>query len=131
MATGKITFIEPAVPPTYQSKWGLMHAHQVTFADGNKYQFSSKGEFKKSVGDEIEYEVTNAQYKTAKLINNFNPMNNNGQTMSPRNSSTNDWILLQVCYKENMQAYAKENKDIVMKETENDFNELKRIFQQQ
>lgn len=129
MATGKITFIEPAIPPTYQSKYGVMHAHQVTLADGNKYQFSSKGDFKKSVGDDIEYEVTNAQYKTAKLINNFNPMNNNGQTMT-RTGTTNDWILLQVCYKENMQAFAKENKDIVMKETANDFNELKRIFQQ-
>tara|TARA_Y100001937_G_scaffold70668_2_gene96187 strand:- start:4778 stop:5167 length:390 start_codon:yes stop_codon:yes gene_type:complete len=129
MATGKITFIEPAVPPTVQLRYGLMHAHQVTLADGNKYQFLSKGDFKKSVGDDIEYEVTNAQYKTAKLINNFNPMNNNGQPMT-RTGSTNDWILLQVCYKENMQAFAKENKDIVMKETAKDFNELKRIFQQ-
>tara|TARA_S200002703_G_scaffold152630_1_gene153234 strand:- start:149 stop:544 length:396 start_codon:yes stop_codon:yes gene_type:complete len=131
MATGKITFIEPAIPPTYQSQFGLMHAHQVTFADGNKYQFSAKGNFKRNVGDEIEYEVTNEQRRTAKLINNYVPPSANTEAISnSRNVNTNDWILLQVCYKENMQAFAKENKDIVMTETANDFNELKRIFQQ-
>ena len=128
MATGKITFIEPAIPPTYQSRFGLMHAYLVKFADGLEFQFSAKGNFKRNVGDEIEYKVTNETAKTASLITNFEPTNSDVQT-NQKNGGMNLSILLQVCYKENMQAYAKDNKNCVLKETEADFYELIEIFE--
>ena len=37
-------------------------------ANGNNYQFLAKGEFKKQVGETIDFEITNEQYNTAKLI---------------------------------------------------------------
>ncbi len=97
----------------------------VTFADGQQWKFLAKGEFKKKIGETVEYKVSNEEYKNASFIaeprSNFN---NNGS----RPASTNDSILLQVCYKENMQAFAKENKDSVMSETEKDFIALKQIL---
>jgi hypothetical protein len=97
----------------------------VTFADGQEWKFLAKGEFKKKIGDTVEYTIKNEQYKNAAFVAEPRPnFNNNGS----RPASTNDSILLQVCYKENMQAFAKENKDSVMSETEKDFIALKQIL---
>tara|TARA_B100001059_G_C17834285_1_gene586846 strand:- start:269 stop:652 length:384 start_codon:yes stop_codon:yes gene_type:complete len=97
----------------------------VTFADGQEWKFLAKGEFKKKIGDTVEYIIKNEQYKNAAFVAEPRPnFNNNGS----RPASTNDSILLQVCYKENMQAFAKENKDSVMSETEKDFIALKQIL---
>ena len=62
----KITQIEPK--GTYTNASGTFNKYQVYLANGNNYQFLAKGEFKKQVGQEIDYEVTNEQYNTAKLI---------------------------------------------------------------
>ena len=43
-------------------------------------------------------------------------------------ATTNDSIILQVCYKENMQAFAKDNRDSVIQKTEEDFISLKNIL---
>lgn len=123
MKTGTIKTIEPAIPPTYESAYGTMNSYRIGFADGTQYKFAAKGDFKKNIGDTIEFEVTNEQYKNAKMINNFKPMK-----AQERSASTNDSILLQVCYKENMQSFAKDNKDIVIDETIKDFNELKQFL---
>lgn len=97
----------------------------VTFADGQEWKFLAKGEFKKKIRDTVEYTIKNEQYKNAAFVAEPRPnFNNNGS----RPASTNDSILLQVCYKENMQAFAKENKDSVMSETEKDFIALKQIL---
>ena len=64
----KITQIEPK--GTYTNASGTFNKYQVYLANGNNYQFLAKGEFKKQVGQEIDYEVTNEQYNTAKLIYN-------------------------------------------------------------
>ena len=62
----KITQIEPKV--TYTNASGTFNKYQVYLANGNNYQFLAKGEFKKQVGETIDFEVTNEQYNTAKLI---------------------------------------------------------------
>jgi hypothetical protein len=62
----KITQIEPK--GTYTNASGTFNKYQVYLANGNNYQFLAKGDFKKQVGQEIDYEVTNEQYNTAKLI---------------------------------------------------------------
>ena len=46
-------------------------------AKGKEFQFLAKGEFKKSVGDLVDYKVTNEEYKTAKLEYNPLPTVNN------------------------------------------------------
>ena len=49
-------------------KHGTFTKSLITLANGNAYTFLSKGEFKKDVGDVIDYEVTNEEYGTAKII---------------------------------------------------------------
>jgi hypothetical protein len=85
MATGTIKFIE------HEGQWqhasGTFEVYKITFNDGQQFKFNAKGEFKKNVGDTIEYQVTNTQYNTAKLIYpkpqvqvNYAPQNNGGRS---------------------------------------------------
>ena len=46
---------------------GTFKKYKVTFDDGKEYSFLAKQEFKKQVGETIEYEITNEKYQTAKL----------------------------------------------------------------
>ena len=62
MKKGKVQFIEP------DGMFKELTKNKVTLADGQQFTFFSKGDFKAKVGDEIEYEVTNAQYGNAKLF---------------------------------------------------------------
>lgn len=62
----KITEVRPK--GTAQLKHGTFTKSEVFLANGNSYTFLSKGDFKKKVGDVIDYEVTNEEYGTAKLI---------------------------------------------------------------
>ena len=64
----KITQIEPK--GTYTNASGTFNKYQVYLANGTNYQFLAKGDFKKNVGDTIDFEITNEQYNTAKLIYN-------------------------------------------------------------
>jgi len=70
MKTGKITNVEPS--GTFESYGSTLTRNKVTLATGEVYTFNSKGQFKKNVGDEIEFEVVNEQYGNAKLIYNPN-----------------------------------------------------------
>jgi len=70
MKTGKITNIEPN--GTFESYGSILTRNKVTMATGETFTFNSKGAFKKNIGDEIEFEVTNEQYGNAKLIYNPN-----------------------------------------------------------
>ena len=72
----KITQIEPK--GTYTNASGTFNKYQVYLANGNNYQFLAKGEFKKQVGETIDFEVTNEQYNTAKLIYNKPIQSTNG-----------------------------------------------------
>ena len=49
-------------------KHGTFQKSEVFLSNDNSYTFLSKGEFKKKVGDVIEYEVTNEEYGTARLV---------------------------------------------------------------
>tara|TARA_R110002049_G_scaffold186971_4_gene355203 strand:- start:1126 stop:1554 length:429 start_codon:yes stop_codon:yes gene_type:complete len=131
---GKIVAYQP--DGTAEIRGSMYNRYKVTFADGNQFKFLNllnlpkhNGEFKKKIGEEVEYKIINEQYKNASFITpppqTTNNYSNNTQN---RPISTNDSILLQVCYKENMQAFAKENKDSVMSETEKDFIALKQIL---
>jgi hypothetical protein len=122
--TGKITSYKP--DGTAEIKGMTFNKFIVTFADGNDYKFLAKGEFKKQVGEEVQYQVTNQEYKNAKFVYEEKP--NFSAQSSNRAVSTNDSILLQVCYKENMQAYGKDHRDFVMQYTEQDFLSLKNIL---
>jgi hypothetical protein len=62
----RITQIEPK--GTYTNASGTFNKYQIYLANGNNYQFLAKGDFKKNVGDDIDFEVTNEEYKTAKLV---------------------------------------------------------------
>ena len=62
MKKGKVQFIEP------DGMFKDLTKNKVTLADGQQFTFFSKGNFKANVGDEIDYEVTNAQYGNAKLV---------------------------------------------------------------
>ena len=82
--TGKIKFIEPR--GEYTNASGTFDKYQVTFDDGKAFQFLARGEFKKQVGDMVDYTVTNEEYKTAKLVYNPPPQNNNREQLIVRQS---------------------------------------------
>lgn len=72
MKTGKITHIDP------EGQWNGLQKYKVTFADGLQYTFFAKGTFKRNIGDEITYEVSNAEYKNAKLLPDTRKQNDYG-----------------------------------------------------
>ncbi len=63
---GKIKFIQEK--GEWSNSSGTFNKFQVTFDDGQSFQFLAKGDFKRKIGDECEYEITNKQYGTAKLV---------------------------------------------------------------
>jgi len=90
---GKIVAISPN--GEYTNKFGqLITKFKVTFADDKQYTFGSKtADFKSKIGDEIDYEVVNEEYKNAKIIYD-KPSN-----MRTMNFDTNRSILRQVAFK--------------------------------
>ena len=95
MKTGKITHIEPS--GTFESYGNTLTRNKVTLATGETFTFNSKGAFKKNVGDEIEFEVTNQQYGNAKLIYNPNPTPafNKPTVSSEKNNDVQKFIIRQ------------------------------------
>lgn len=92
----KITHIQPK--GTWSNTSGTFNKYQVSLANGNSYSFLAKGEFKKKVGEEIEYEITNKEYNTAKIVypkpqNSYTPQNNS------KPLDTHNSILRQVAFK--------------------------------
>ena len=141
MKTGKITFITPKGKgsPFIDNETGeevVLDNYTIGFADGKQWKFKARGEWKYPVGSEIEFEVSNEKYGTArkaKLIKEFQPTQSNPivrETLTAKGTgySTNDSILLQVCYKENMAAFAKDYKEEVIEYTKQDFLELKQFL---
>lgn len=66
MKTGKITFITP--DGSFENRGQVLNRYKVTLATGEVYTFNAKGDFKRQVGDEIQFKITNEQYNTASLI---------------------------------------------------------------
>ena len=63
--TSKITHIEPK--GVWSNGTNTFQKYQVSMANGDSPTFLAKGEFKKSVGQDITYEK-NEKYHTAKMI---------------------------------------------------------------
>ena len=70
--TGKITFIQQ------EQDYDQNQCYSLTFANGQTFKFYQlkelngvkRTEFHKKVGEEIEFEISNAKYNTAKIISN-------------------------------------------------------------
>jgi len=90
---GKIIAITPN--GEYTNKFGkLITKFKITFADDKQYTFGFQSpECKYNIGDEIDYLVTDENYKNAK-IDYPKPSN-----MKPMNFDTNRSILRQVAFK--------------------------------
>jgi hypothetical protein len=135
MKTGKITYVQHlgkgnAFIDNQTGEEVILEKYKVTLADGVEWNFNAKGEWKYPIGSEISFEVSNEKYKYAKgakLIQAQEIPLSSGKTTS-RTINTNDSILLQVCYKENMQAFAKDNEEIVIPRTKDHFKELKEFL---
>ena len=65
MKKGKITHITPR--GEYTNASGTFNKYQVRFDDGQEFQFLARGEFKRKIGDDIFYSITNEEYKTARF----------------------------------------------------------------
>ena len=60
--------------------WNGLTKYKVTFKNGKQYTFFAKGDFKFSVGSEIRYEVTNEEYKNARIpLEEYKQEDNNEQ----------------------------------------------------
>ena len=53
---------------TYSNGHQQFNKFQVSFENGDILNFLAKGDFKKSVGELCEYEITNEQYNSAKVV---------------------------------------------------------------
>jgi len=119
--------------------------NEVTFKHGEKIKFFTKKTAKNPEGDfevvlgidksdlnghTFEYELSdkgNGKIKKAPEDFAKKPYGG-GNNFTARNNSTNDSIMLQVCYKANKEAYAKDNADLVWKYTEEDFDKMRSIL---
>lgn len=131
-----VKFIEPAIPPTYVGREGqTLNSWLVGMNDGTQYKFSSIGNFKYPIGSQIEFDVRgsdNHPIKTASKVTSYPPTPKTyGSTMSKfqgNAGSKDDFILLQVCFKECMQAYGKDYEHLVLQKTEEFFDGIKEIY---
>ena len=89
MKTGKIKYIDG------DGEWNGLQKFKVTFADGERFTFFSKGNFKGNIGDEIKFEVSNAERGTAKLIRE----NSFGAPKQAGGGSKDELIMRQTCIK--------------------------------
>tara|TARA_B100000902_G_C27307271_1_gene916256 strand:- start:1125 stop:1553 length:429 start_codon:yes stop_codon:yes gene_type:complete len=124
---GKIVAYQP--DGTAEIRGSMYNRYKVTFADGNQFKFLNllklpkhNGEFKKKIGEEVEYKIINEQYKNASFITPPPQTTNNySSNTQNRTISTNDSIMFQVCYKANMEVFGSDYRDSVHKYTEEDF----------
>ncbi len=118
MKQGKIKNIEP------NGKWNDKSKYKVTFDNGDAYTFFALGDFKFKVGDVISYEVTNAEYKNAKI-----PKDQYERNVPPTTNYTdkNDLIIRQTCIKASAHYNAQRNVgvDTLINEAELMFNWIK------
>lgn len=96
MKTGKITHIDQG------GQWNGLTKYKVTFADGNQYTFFAKGNFKFSIGETINYEVTNEEYRNAKIqLDSYKKENTPAPAIKANysGSSKDELIIRQTCIK--------------------------------
>lgn len=108
MKTGKIKHIDP------NGLWNGLTKYKVTFADGGQYTFFAKGNFKFNIGDDIKYEVTNQEYKNARI-----PQDQYKEEVVEETSpkavyvDKNDLIIRQTCVKASSELNAGKGTDVV------------------
>ena len=108
MKTGKIKHIDP------NGLWNGLTKYKVTFADGEQYTFFAKGNFKFKIGDDIKYEVTNQEYKNARI-----PQDQYKEEVVEETSpkavyvDKNDLIIRQTCVKASSELNAGKGTDVV------------------
>jgi hypothetical protein len=68
-----------------------LNKYKVTIDDNKTLTFFAKAEFKKSVGDSLNYEITNEKYNVGKLL-----MDNPNYGIK---KNTNEMIIRQTCIK--------------------------------
>jgi|TARA_R100000482_G_scaffold118401_1_gene62451 hypothetical protein len=110
MKTGKVTSIVGDGTYKELNKW------KVNIDNGDSLTFFSKKEFRKSVGDVIQYEITNEKYGIGKLAQD-----------KPAFVSKDDLILRQVAFKGAIELATTEKitLDAIEQYTNNFFNILK------
>lgn len=102
MKTSKITHVELASPPTWANpKDGtVFNRYAVNFANGERYTFLARGQFRKAVGEDAQYQVKNEDMKTAKLMTEMNkqqfkPQVYNKSNTGGKNDETQTLIIRQ------------------------------------
>lgn len=93
METSKVTVITEA------GDWNGMQKYKVSLANGKQLTFLAKGNFKANVGDSINYQITNEQYQTAKLLGKAEV-----KVAAPADVQTS--IIRQTCLKASAEFYA-------------------------
>ena len=116
MLTSKITHIEPK--GVWSNGTTTFQKYQVSMANGDSPTFLAKGEFKKSIGQDITYEK-NEQYNTAKMIQDK-------PTFTPKSQQKSDdvqtYIIRQSMLKAAVDYHAGQPVDV------NDIMETARVF---
>jgi len=116
MKTGKIKNIDP------NGLWNGLTKYKVTFADGQQYTFFAKGNFKFKIGETIAYEVTNDEYKNARIpqdqykeevVEDSNPRVFNNYAPKAEYVDKNDLIIRQTCVKASSEFNSRRKVDVV------------------
>ena len=129
MATIRTSTIR-AISPS--GEWNGMDKYLVTMADGIGYTFFWKqGEpFPKNLNEEVQFEVTNEQYKNARFAKAYSGYQKPYQKSYPSNqpqatpsTSKDDLIVRQTVIKSAAELHARSgNIDLVLQDAENMFN---------
>ncbi len=111
MKTGKIKHIDP------NGLWNGLTKYKVTFADGAQYTFFAKGNFKFNIGETIAYEVTNQEYKNARIPQDQYKEEvveeTNTNISKYHTFDKNDLIIRQTCVKASSELNAGKGTDVV------------------
>jgi hypothetical protein len=121
-----------AISPNGQ--WNGMDKYLVTMADGIGYTFFwKKGEaFPKSLNEEVEFEVTNEQYKNARFNKGYQkpyqkPYEKTYQPQGTPSTNKDDLIVRQTVIKAASELHSRSgNIDLVLQDAENMYNWINR-----
>jgi len=108
MKTGTIKHIDP------NGVWNGLTKYKVTFADGQQFTFFAKGNFKFKIGEQIKYEVTNEEYKNARIPQDQYKDESEDVTQTKAvYVDKNDLIIRQTCVKASSEFNAGKGTDVV------------------
>jgi hypothetical protein len=126
MATIRTSTIK-AISPI--GEWNGMDKYLVTMADGVGYTFFwKKGEaFPKNLNEEVQFEVTNEQYKNARFAKAYSGYQKPYQPQATPSTSKDDLIVRQTVIKAAAELHARSgNIDLVLQDAENMYNWINR-----